>query len=83
MVEDSRADAALIRDELRTGGLEVTHKRVDTSDEFRHAVIERDWDLVICDHGLPRFNSFAALDLLKRISRPHSAHHRVRGHQRG
>jgi signal transduction histidine kinase len=70
MVEDSRSDAALILDELRTGGLEVSHKRVDTSDEFRHAVIERDWDLVICDHGLPQFNSFAALNLLKRISRP-------------
>jgi two-component system cell cycle sensor histidine kinase/response regulator CckA len=70
IVEDSRADATLILDELRTGGFEVTHKRVDTSDEFRHAVIERDWDLVICDHGLPQFNSFAALDLLNRIARP-------------
>ena len=31
---------------------------------------ERDWDLVICDHGLPQFNSLAALDLLKRLGRP-------------
>jgi signal transduction histidine kinase/DNA-binding response OmpR family regulator len=69
LVEDSRTDAALILDELRSGGFAVTHRRVDLAKDFRTAIIERDWDVVVCDHALPQFNSRTALKMLQNVGR--------------
>lgn len=45
------------------------HRRVDNSQDFRHALIEDDWDLIICDHSMPQFDSRAALMIVKELQR--------------
>src|SRR4028118_1934604 len=65
LVEDSENDAPLLLTPLRRGGYEPSSRRVDTAGEMEAALEEQAWDLVISDHNMPAFNSFAALDLLR------------------
>lgn len=65
LVEDSADDALLLLRELRRGGYEVLHERVDTAEGMRAALEKRDWDVVISDHAMPTFSAPAALELLR------------------
>ena len=65
LVEDSENDALLLLRQLRRGGYEPSSRRVDTAGEMEEALEAQAWDLVICDHNMPAFNSLAALDLLR------------------
>ncbi len=66
LVEDSEDDALLLIMSLRRGGYDPTWERVDTAATMEAALDARVWDLVISDHGMPAFNSSAALALLRR-----------------
>ena len=66
IVEDSEDDTLLLLRELRRGGYDLDHKRVDTAASMQAALEERGWDLVISDHSMPIFSSSAALELLQR-----------------
>src|SRR5918998_3591995 len=66
LVEDSEDDALLLVRMLRRGGFDPTWDRVDTAAGMEAALDGRSWDLVISDHGMPAFNSSAALELLRR-----------------
>ena len=65
-VEDSENDALLIRRQLNREGYTVEHSRVDTKESFDAALTNGTWDVVICDHSLPHFNSTEALAAVKR-----------------
>jgi two-component system cell cycle sensor histidine kinase/response regulator CckA len=65
LIEDSEDDAALLLRELRRGGYDVVHERVDTSAAMISAVDNQKWDLVISDHSMPHFNGIDALHLLR------------------
>jgi PAS domain S-box-containing protein len=65
LVEDSEDDALLLVRSLRRGGYDPTWERVDTAVTMEAALDGRGWDLVISDHGMPTFNSLAALALLR------------------
>lgn len=65
VVEDSEDDTLLLLHELRRGGYEPTHRRVDTEQAMKDALREREWDLVVSDHSMPNFSSSAALELLR------------------
>lgn len=65
IVEDSLDDTLLILHELKRGGFNVEHLRVETSEELSSAMAKREWDLLICDHNLPEFNAPAALEIIK------------------
>lgn len=65
VVEDNPDDAALEERELRRGGFEPTVRRVETPEEMREALRSEDWDVVLSDYRLPRFNAPAALHLLR------------------
>ena len=65
LVEDSEDDALLLVRMLRRGGFDPTWDRVDTAAAMEAALDGRSWDLVISDHGMPAFNSSAALELLR------------------
>jgi len=65
LVEDSENDALLLLRQLKRGGYEPSSRRVDTAGEMEAALEDQAWDLVICDHNMPAFNSLAALDLLR------------------
>lgn len=49
--------------ELRRGGASPLFERVETPEDFSAAVEKASWDVIICDHNVPRFSSFAALEL--------------------
>jgi PAS domain S-box-containing protein len=63
IIEDSASDAALVEQELRRGGYEVSAERVDTATTMGAALDKAGWDLIISDHRMPQFSSLAALQL--------------------
>jgi PAS domain S-box-containing protein len=63
IVEDVKSDVALLLLALHRGGFEVTHELVATQATMRTALLHKDWDVVISDHGLPQFSGPAALHL--------------------
>lgn len=64
IVEDSQDDARLNVLALEEYGYDVRWERVQERDEMARAIAQTRWDLVLCDHALPRFDSFAALQTL-------------------
>jgi signal transduction histidine kinase len=60
LVEDSPDDAELVVRELRRGGYEPDHERVDTEAALREALARRRWDLVLSDYSMPGFSAPAA-----------------------
>lgn len=66
-IEDSEDDALLAIREISHGGFSVDYQRVETADQMQTALENSEWDVVICDHHMPRFNSFSALRLLKTL----------------
>src|SRR5215207_3439691 len=66
LVEDSEDDTLLLIRSLRRGGYDPIWERVDTAAAMEAALDGRGWDLVISDHGMPAFDSLAALALLRR-----------------
>ena len=66
VVEDNERDAALLLRELKRGGYEVVHERVETEERMAAALADRVWDLVISDYSMPRFSAHEALNVLHR-----------------
>lgn len=66
LVEDSEDDAFLLSAELRARGARVVCQRVDTASDMAVALADSEWDVIICDHQMPAFDSLSALDVLKR-----------------
>jgi diguanylate cyclase (GGDEF)-like protein len=64
IVEDSADDAELLLRELRHGGYEPIHARVETPEAMSAELSARTWDIVFCDYTMPHFNAFDALALL-------------------
>jgi len=65
LVEDSKLDAELLARALERGGFKVNWARVDTEEEMDAALSKESWDIILCDHAMPRFSAPQALDLLK------------------
>ena len=66
LIEDSEDDALLTVMELRDGGYEPSYKRVESSEDMESAIEEKQWDLIISDFSLPKFNGLDALRLYKK-----------------
>jgi PAS domain S-box-containing protein len=65
IVEDSKGDANLIKQELRASGYDPEFKRVYTSEIFTAALTDQPWDIVIADYFLPRFSGLDALAMMQ------------------
>jgi two-component system cell cycle sensor histidine kinase/response regulator CckA len=65
IVEDSEDDAALILRELKNGGFDVAHLRVDGSAVMSRALDSSTWDVVISDYSMPGFSGVEALKILR------------------
>ena len=72
MLEDSEADAELIRHELDRGGLITLTERVDSEAAFASAVRDFGPDIVLSDHTLGQFHSRVAQQILRDL-RPTTA----------
>jgi len=60
-IEDVPAEAALVVQALQRGGLAFQMRRVETREDFLHALASQPPDVILSDHGLPSFDGFAAL----------------------
>jgi signal transduction histidine kinase len=67
VLEDIDEDLELIKYTLTKAGIKCDTRRVDTKEEFIHALEEYPADVILSDHALPQFNSAEAL----RICRGH------------
>ena len=70
LVEDSERDAALVKLYLRRGGFDATVHRVETAEEMAAVLQAEEFDIVISDLNLPRFDARAALAVLQQSGRP-------------
>lgn len=66
IVEDSEDDALLIQLQLKRVAPAAIFERVDDEASMSAALSAGEWDLVICDHNMPRFDSVRAMDVLRR-----------------
>jgi signal transduction histidine kinase len=65
VVEDNVDDEELLLVELRRGGYDVVHERVESAEAMRAALAGGTWDVVLSDFAMPRFSGPAALELLR------------------
>src|SRR6266852_3959261 len=68
-VEDSEADAELVRRDLHRSGYQIVSHRVDTREDLALA-LQRDWDIVLSDFRMPRFRGDHALELVRALKGP-------------
>jgi PAS domain S-box-containing protein len=65
LVEDSETDAELLLKQLERGGYDVTSTRVETAAALKFALEQSQWDLIVSDYSMPRFDALKALAVLK------------------
>ena len=65
LVEDSEADALFLLDALQQGGYETMHHRVETRDDMRVALRDREWDVIFSDYMMPLFDAPSAYQVFQ------------------
>ena len=65
IVEDSEEDTLLIVRELKRGGFNPIHERVETAEGMKAALSTKTWDLILADYSMPHFSGLEALKLSK------------------
>jgi two-component system sensor histidine kinase UhpB len=65
IVEDSEPDARLLVRELKLGGYQVEHQRIDTAEALKAALANGTWEVILSDYMLPQFSGDEALRLVK------------------
>ncbi|WP_457089043.1 sensor histidine kinase [Microvirga sp. P5_D2] len=66
LLEDSALDAELVT-EILSAAFNASVHRVVLEEEFRSAVENETWDLVLADYLLPGFDGLKALDLVRQL----------------
>jgi PAS domain S-box-containing protein len=69
IVEDSEEDTLLLLRELRNSGFEPAWERIDTPEAMKPALASREWDVVVSDYSMPRFNGLDALRMVRESGR--------------
>src|SRR2546423_14571998 len=65
LVEDSDDDAILLLPQLKRGGYEVVHSRVESAAQVNDALAQEPWDVVISDYAMPGFSGLDALRMVQ------------------
>ena len=65
IIEDSENDTLLIIRELKKGGYNPVYERVETAAAMKKALKDKQWDIILCDYKMPKFNAPSAIALLK------------------
>ncbi len=68
IVEDSESDTLLEIRELKKGGYDPVYERVETATVMKKSLKEKQWDIILCDYKMPKFNAPSAIALLKEIN---------------
>jgi PAS domain S-box-containing protein len=69
IVEDSEEDALLMLHRFREAGYEACFQRVCNALTMHAALKAQSWDVVLCDHSMPGFDSFTALREMQEMRR--------------
>jgi signal transduction histidine kinase/FixJ family two-component response regulator len=69
VVEDNPDDVTLMELELRRGGLVPEMHAVETAEELHQALSLGEWDVILSDYILPRFNAPEALRLVQEMGK--------------
>lgn len=64
LIEDNDDDAVILEREIRRGGYEVVCTRVETEEDFLHA-LRTSCDIIVTDYYLPKFTGMKVLELLR------------------
>jgi len=64
-IEDSERDFALVKRHLSRADYEVASIRVETASALAAVLPRHQWDVILCDYSMPKFNALAALNLVK------------------
>ncbi|HNP16829.1 MAG TPA: PAS domain S-box protein [Fulvivirga sp.] len=67
VAEDSVDDYELIINKIKKDGFEIESARVETSEEFTLALAEKNWDIILSDNSLPKFDATQALGITRRV----------------
>jgi PAS domain S-box-containing protein len=65
IVEDSEDDVLLVLRALKKGGYNPLYERVETASAMKKALKEKQWDIILCDYKMPKFNAPSAISVLK------------------
>ncbi len=65
ILEDSEFDARVIVQALRSGGYDVSWRRVEAALAMQEALGAQAWDVVLADYNIPDFNAPQALRILQ------------------
>ncbi len=65
IIEDSEIDALMLILELKRGGYEPVHERVETIEAVRAALQNMAWDIILCDYYLSGFDGLQVLAIVK------------------
>lgn len=65
IVEDYEDDALLLLRELRRGGYDTEYELVDTPEAMKQALASSEWDVIVSDYQLPRFDAPHALKIAR------------------
>lgn len=66
-LEDNKDDVEIVAQTYKSAGLLAEIERVESQPVYREALEQQDWDLLLLDYALPRFDGVAALDLARKI----------------
>lgn len=69
IVEDSKDDTILLLNELKQSGFNPLYTRVETAEDFKKALGDSQWDLVLSDYDLPTLSAPEALEILRNSGR--------------
>jgi len=64
-IDDSEDDVWVLLQEIRKANYTPVYERVFTPSAMEQALAEREWDVIICDYQMPRFNAPVALRILR------------------
>lgn len=67
IVEDTKEDELLLVNELYKAGYDPEYRTVQDLEAVKHNLVEREWDLVISDYGLPTTTGFHVLKLVREL----------------
>ncbi|MGA9382685.1 MAG: response regulator [Phormidium sp.] len=66
LIQDSKDNASKLTNELKCGGYTLLSTRLETHQEMSAALEKQDWDIVIADYALRKFNALAVLQLIRK-----------------
>src|SRR5689334_17384752 len=67
-LEDDLRDAALVQDTLEAEGISSQVRRVETEADFRAALDEGGFEIILADYTLPGFDGLSALEIAQQRS---------------